>query len=205
MRKLAVFFPGIGYTADMPLLYYSRSLAAERGYEIKLLPYGGFPRGVRGDRDKMAACWQLALTQAEEMLADTDLTAYDDILFVGKSIGTVVAARLASRSPAAGRIRLILYTPMEDTFVYPFDDAIVFTGDADPWVGATDSRIPELCRRRDIPCVRFPEANHSLEIGDGLRDVRALSRVMEETAGFMDGSRNAVIPAQQPDNTNGEL
>lgn len=204
MRKLAVFFPGIGYTADMPLLHYSRRLAASRGYEIKLLPYGGFPRGVRGDREKMAACWQLALSQAEEMLADTDLTAYDDVLFVGKSIGTVVAARLASRSPAADRIRMVLYTPMEDTFVYPFDRAIVFTGDADPWVGGADSRVPELCRRRGIPCFVIPQANHSLESGDCLEDVRVLSRIMAETARFMDGSRDDAISAEQPDNTNGE-
>ena len=33
MKKLAVFFPGIGYTADKPLLYYSRKLAAELDYE----------------------------------------------------------------------------------------------------------------------------------------------------------------------------
>jgi len=197
MRKLAVFYPGIGYTADMPLLYYSRRLAASRGYEIKLLPYGGFPQGVRGDREKMAACWQLALTQAEAMLADTDLTTYDGILFVGKSIGTVVAARFAARSPAAGRIRLVLYTPMEDTFVYPFDDAVVFTGDEDPWVGGMDSRIPELCHRRGIPCFRIPRANHSLESGDCLEDIRALSCVMEETARFMDGSRDTA-------DTNGE-
>ena len=31
--KLAVFFPGIGYHCDKPLLYYSRKLAQECGYE----------------------------------------------------------------------------------------------------------------------------------------------------------------------------
>lgn len=198
MRKLAVFFPGIGYTVDMPLLHYSRRLAASRGYGIKLLPYGGFPQGVRGDREKMAACWQLALTQAEAMLADVDLTAYDDVLFVGKSIGTIVAARLAARSPAADRIRLVLYTPTEDTFVYPFDRAVVFTGDADPWVGGADSRIPELCRQRGIPCIRIPQANHSLESGDCLRDIRMLSLVMEETARFTDGAQ---VTPLRPDDT----
>ena len=36
MPKLAVIFPGIGYTAYKPLLYYSRRIAANFGYEIKL-------------------------------------------------------------------------------------------------------------------------------------------------------------------------
>ena len=40
-KKLAVFFPGIGYTVDKPLLYYSRKLAASAGYDIRLLPYTG--------------------------------------------------------------------------------------------------------------------------------------------------------------------
>ena len=31
--KLAVFFPGIGYHCDKPLLYYSRKLVQEYGYE----------------------------------------------------------------------------------------------------------------------------------------------------------------------------
>ena len=33
MSKLAVIFPGIGYTVDKPLLHYSRRIAADLGYE----------------------------------------------------------------------------------------------------------------------------------------------------------------------------
>ena len=32
-QKLAVFFPGIGYHNDKPLLYYSQKLAKEFGFE----------------------------------------------------------------------------------------------------------------------------------------------------------------------------
>ena len=185
--KLAVFFPGIGYTADMPLLHYSRRLAAGLGYEIRLLNYGGFPQGVRGDREKMAACYRLALTQAEEMLSDVDLTVWEDILFVGKSVGTIVAARLASKSPARDRIRLVLYTPMEDTFRFPFGTAAAFTGSADPWVGGEKSRITTLCGEREIPCLVIPGANHSLETGDPMLDIDNLKTVMDRTGRFMRG------------------
>ena len=30
-KKIAVVFPGVGYHADKPLLYYSRKLAAQYG------------------------------------------------------------------------------------------------------------------------------------------------------------------------------
>ena len=31
--KLAVIFPGVGYHADKPLLYYGRKLAKQHGYQ----------------------------------------------------------------------------------------------------------------------------------------------------------------------------
>ena len=185
MSKLAVIFPGIGYTVDKPLLYYSRKIAGGLGYEIKPLLYGGFPGNVRGDKDKMSECYRIALEQTKEMLADTDLNAYDDILFIGKSIGTAVAANLAVQSPAGNRIRLVLYTPLEETFAFPFGAAVAFTGTDDPWVGGHESRISELCRKRNIPCFVFQGANHSLETGNPLEDIDNLLSVMKETEKFM--------------------
>ena len=37
MKKLAIFFPGIGYHCDKPLLYYARKLTQECGYEESIL------------------------------------------------------------------------------------------------------------------------------------------------------------------------
>ena len=185
MKKLAVFFPGIGYTVDKPLMHYSRKLAADAGFDVMLLPYAGFPPKVKGDREKMDESYRIALAQSKEMLAGVDLSAYDEILFVGKSIGTVAAAEIAAQSPASDRIRFVLYTPLEETFSLPFGEAIVFTGSADPWVGKARSRIPELCRERGIPCTVVPDANHSLECGDVLADLKALRAVMKETARFL--------------------
>ena len=183
MKKIAVFFPGIGYTADKPLLHYSRRLAADLGYEIRLLPYTGFPEKVRGDRNKMVESYEIALEQSRQMLADVDFTDYEDILFIGKSIGTIVSARLASECPAP--IRQVFYTPLEDTFLFPFEDAITFTGTADPWVGMERSRIRALCEERNIRCVVLPDANHSLESRDLQQDIKNLSMVMEETSEFI--------------------
>ena len=96
MSKIAIFFPGIGYTVDKPLLHYSRRIAAKQGYEIRLLPYAGFPDKVKGDRKKMVESFKMALRQTEDMLSDTDLMSYEEVLFVGKSVGTIAAAALRS-------------------------------------------------------------------------------------------------------------
>ena len=99
MSKLAVVFPGIGYTADKPLLYYSRKIAAECGYDdIRVIAYTGFPAKILGDREKMTESYRIALKQSGEMLADTDFSSYDEVLFIGKSIGTAVAAQIAAET-----------------------------------------------------------------------------------------------------------
>ena len=185
MKRLAVVFPGIGYTADRSLLYYSRRIAERFGYESLVLPYKGFPKKVKGDRSKLKKSCEIALEQAEEMLSAIDLSAHEEILFIGKSIGTVAAASIAAQSKACGRMRLVLYTPLEETFVYPIRDAVVFTGTADPWVGGENNRIPVLCGQQKIKCFVIHNANHSLETQDPRTDVLNLQMIMEETEAFI--------------------
>ena len=207
MSRLAVFFPGIGYTADRPLLHFSRRIAAAQGYEIRIMDYKGFPSKVKGDRKRMEESFDIALGQAREMLSGVDLAEYEDVLFIGKSIGTIVAAKIASESPEKERIRMILFTPLDDTFTFldtppdgrsAFPDtppdgtagsysgkAIAFTGDDDPWVGREKSRIFALCEARGIPCTVIPQTNQSLESGDVFSDLKELYRIMEETERFI--------------------
>ena len=185
MKKLAVFFPGIGYTLDKPLMHYSRRLAAKLGYDVMLLSYSGFPPKIKGDQTKMEESFHIALKQSEEMLADIDLQVYNDILFFGKSIGTIAAAKIASESPAADKIRLVLYTPLEATFAFSMKEAIAFTGTKDPWVGK--HTIADLCEQRGIPCYLIKGGNHSLETEDADKDIRKLRKIMKKTEKFMIG------------------
>ena len=90
--KLAVVFPGVGYHADKPLLYYSRKLAAQYGYEIICADYGILPSGIKGDAGKMYAAFEQALSHVEEQLASVDFVPCSRVLFLSKSIGTAVAA-----------------------------------------------------------------------------------------------------------------
>ena len=190
-KNLAVFFPGIGYTADKPLLYYGQKLARQADYLVKVLNYGGFPPKIEGDKARMMRSFEIALEQAEEMLGDLDLTFFDDIVFIGKSIGTIAAAAIAAKSPAKERIRFVLYTPLEETFRFPLGEAAAFTGTADQWTGKEKSRIPELCRERQIPCTIIEGGNHSLECGDPAVDVKNLERILDETGAFLERMRSA--------------
>ena len=121
MKKLAIFFPGIGYHADKPLLYYSRKLAGEAGYEQIVLKYDYQAGNIRGNKAKMEAAFHALYAQAEEQLAGVDVTAYAKVLFVSKSVGTIIASAYAQKLEEAGtavEIRHILYTPLEATYTF---------------------------------------------------------------------------------------
>lgn len=189
MKKIAVLFPGIGYTCDKPLLYYSAKLAAEAGFEVVRVPYGDFPSGVRGDESKKYQCFISAREQSEEILRNVDWEEYDDIVFFSKSVGTIVALSYAAEHGIG--VRQVLYTPLAETFRFPVTSgnadgrtgAIAFHGTADPW--AETEEIIRLCEEREIPLYLTPKANHSLERGKVGKDIRTIKKVMRVVEEFL--------------------
>lgn len=176
MRKIACLFPGIGYTCDKPLLYYSGKLLKGMDWEIVPVSWSGL------DRDKPDLITQTALDQAEKTLRDIDWNTCDRILFIGKSLGTVVCAAYAGRHGL--RCRQILFTPLEETFQFASRASVAFHGTADPW--ADTKRIRKSCRRMDIPLYEVKDANHSLETGDTEKDIRELRKVMKTVREFIE-------------------
>lgn len=180
MKRIACLFPGIGYTCDKPLMYYSRQLLRSLGWEVVQVPYTGFPSGVKGNPEKMRQSAQTALEQAEEILREIEWGKYDDILIIGKSVGTVVGAAYARRHRLL--CRQVLFTPVEDTFDFADRQAVVFHGTSDPW--AETKVIRDSCRRMGIPIHETEGANHSLETGDVDADIRTLRKTMKVVREF---------------------
>lgn len=175
MKKIACLFPGIGYTCDKPLLYYSWKLLRGMGWEIVPVRYSGFPDNVKGSAEKMQQCAHMALEQAEELLQDIDWSQYTDILLIGKSVGTVVCAAYAKRHGL--KCRQILFTPVEAAFGFAGRGTIAFHGTADPW--ADTKAIEKACRKLEIPLYETEGANHSLETGDVDADIKEMRKVMK--------------------------
>lgn len=175
--RLAVVFPGIGYHVDKPLLYYSKKLATDAGYEIIEIKYHDLPENIKGNRKKMNQAYVIALDQAWQILEEKDLSAYDDILFISKSIGTTVAAGYARKYDL--NVRHIFFTPLEGTFklLPESNPCIVFHGRNDPW--ASHMEIWRLCKEKSCPEYSYDNANHSIETGDVKTDIQYLAEIME--------------------------
>lgn len=188
MKKIAVIFPGVGYHVDKPLLYYSRKIAAQNGYEIREVQYGNFPKGVKGSQEKMEKAFFSALEQAEEMLADIDFTEYDDVLFISKSVGTAVASAYAGKHRL--NTRNVYYTPVEASFQFMTQPGIVFTGTKDSWVEF--EAVERGCEEGGFPLHATEGANHSLETGDVGKDLENLREIMKITAEYIKNNSSAI-------------
>ena len=182
MKKLAIIFPGVGYTSTKPLLYYTASMAAERGYEIIRLDYGQDIHTFHGRTPaELEPIIKLAIKRTLPQLENVPFSEYDDIIFISKSIGTVIASAYASRHNIKGKS--ILFTPLTDTFSFARPGSIAFHGTADPWA-ETDS-IRTLAEQKEVPLFLTPNANHSLETGDVQADLSIIKATMEHVNRFI--------------------
>ena len=180
-KKLAVIFPGVGYNKYKPLLYYSGKMAMLAGYEVLRIEYRDLPMNINGDKNKMLEAGKLAYVQACEQLKDVDFSAYEDVLFIGKSIGTAVCAMYADEFGV--NARQIWYTPVEFTFTVKTSDAVSFIGAEDPL-----SDIPALSKRAEelgIPFHIYEGCNHSLECADVNRCIEVIGEVMKLTEEYI--------------------
>lgn len=200
MGKLCVLFPGVGYTNLKPLLYYSGKIAIQEGYELLQIEYSNLPSKIFGDEEKMKEAFSIALSQAESQLSQVKWEDYEDVIFVGKSIGTVIAAAVtASNNTSINnsfqnslrildekgvKVRYIYHTPLEYTFSYAKSHSgIAFFGDADPW--SEIGNIRNEAERLGIPLHIYEGGNHSLETGDVRRDISILADVMDKVYDFI--------------------
>ena len=212
-KKLAVIFPGVGYHTDKPLLYYSKKIAKQHGYDIVELSFhdidkdallaGGRPDTLtQPDRKKMLEAFQTVTTEAEEQLRSTDFAGYRDIIFISKSIGTVAASVYAAREKVAAR--QVYFTPLEQTFsLIGEKNGLVFFGTEDPFVDV--GKIEELSRAKGLSYRIFEGANHSLETGELQTDLKNMVDIMEETENFLVGSPVYRIPVQKRDGSISDL
>ena len=184
MKKTAVVFPGVGYTKDRPLLYFAGKLAAACGYELIHLDFSGIDWSKEKLKDKefLLSTLEYCLNRTDEKLKDVDLAGSEKVLFISKSIGTVVATAYADRQDID--TKQICFTPLEfiDRFIKD-NNGLVFYGSADPY--ANPQMIADICKTKKLTAYCIEDANHSLETGDVLKDIDNLGYVMDKVKKFI--------------------
>ena len=193
MRKIAVIFPGVGYNKDRPLLYYSGKLAANAGYELIHMDFSDIEWSKEQLKDKafLEQTLKTCLERTKDTLSGKRVGAADrrsdegssDIIFISKSIGTVVATAYARENGIDARH--ICFSPLEMTGDYINEEGgIFFYGDNDPYAYYLD--IEKVIQDKKLKSVKIQGGNHSLETGDVLTDVKNLESIIDRVAAVIE-------------------
>lgn len=185
MKNLVIIFPGLGYTADKPLLYYGLEVACECGYQdYRKLSFTPFDKSnIRGNEVAMQAAYEELYKQAEEQLREVEWEIYDEILFISKSIGTIIACAYASKH-GIKNVKHVLYTPLKYTYQYKIQMAIAFIGTEDAW--SNYQEVVALSEKAGIPVNVYEKCNHSLEVMDDVDgNIKHLLEIMKVTKEFI--------------------
>lgn len=175
MKKgLLILLPGIRYSVDCPLLYYTRIAYSYAGYEV--IPVDDY--GVR-DTEDLDEYADIASRNLVKRLKDVDFSDYEHVIFAEKSVGTVIGMMLEDML-GADNITHILYTPLEAIYAYLNKErsiAGVASGTDDKHIEIKALRA--ACKKLSLPLVEIKNTGHRLEGGsDVIKDIGAIGQVI---------------------------
>jgi len=188
-KTLAVLLPGLNYTCDMPLLYYSTRLLEQRGADVLQLhaDYTSSDFQMASPLERIQRLSGDALAAVESGLARQ---SYIRLVLVGKSIGTLAMAHLVGTSLGAEAVTIWL-TPLlgqpwlAEAAMKSRGPALFVAGTADPAFDA--SALARIKDRARAEAFLVEGANHSLEIpGDPLGSIQIIVEIMQGLASFLD-------------------
>ncbi len=186
--RLAVLFPGLNYTCDMPLLYYTAQLLLARGADVLqlLTDYTGpdFQSLSRPEQAQRAAADAQAAVQEGRSRRPAA-----QLLLAGKSIGTLALAHLSAVLPGVPCIWLtpLLRQPLVvDAIRRARGPALLVGGTGDP---AFDPQgLAHLAGLPHVQVFSANGANHSLEIpGEPLRSLEVLQAMLQAVDRWLPG------------------
>ncbi|MFQ9933965.1 MAG: hypothetical protein ACLRVQ_05985 [Lachnospiraceae bacterium] len=174
-KKLAVFFPGRKYSVDCPLLYFADFTCSLKGYERAFLHY------ARHREDKGTTTVKEDIENAKAYVTATiqakEVNEYDEVLFVSKSIGTVLAGYIREELKLKN-VRNIYLTPLPETLPYiEGKDSIVIAGTKDRFLDKEE--LKSFCNSNNVKLYQFEGLGHSLETDDVEGSLRILKRVTD--------------------------
>ena len=109
-KRLMVLLPGRGYTVTAPLLHYCLHIGMDNGFDVLRVEYGfqiaqtDLPYENIPDIEQESA---LAVRKAHAM------RQYEELVVVGKSLGTPIAAMIANEHSSHMPTKCVLLTPIQ--------------------------------------------------------------------------------------------
>ena len=180
-ETLVVLFPGIGYTCDKALLYYSKILSTEIGFDVLPLEYGF---QIARKKTINSEEFSIVIRECRDIITKSLNDTYKNIIFIGKSIGTLIQTAIEEKF-VRYNIRNIYLTPVSETVKVGIKkNSLVVSGNCDPMIN--EEAVKMLEDNNEIVLKIIDKANHSLNIKDDvLGTIEALKEVIEIERKFL--------------------
>lgn len=186
-NRLAIVLPGQRYTNMAPYLYYPLNIALECGYDALAVEYGFQRCGVEFVPDKDSLAHVVKETK-EAVDICLEQKRYSEILFIGKSLGTLVQIRLKDEFSEYSQ-RHILLTPLPECIsVIKQTECMVVVGTKDKVF--KNEHSAEISGLKDITLITVEGADHSMEKGSHEENLRVLSDVCGNIYTFIKYAHN---------------
>ncbi|MFX1368398.1 MAG: hypothetical protein ACFFAY_07360 [Promethearchaeota archaeon] len=173
-QRLAIVFPGRGYTSQAPLLYYTINTLLEKGLNVLSVDYSysenreyqelGQDEKLKWLYDDVNAAYQTALNELDVSLE----------VFVGKSLGTLAIGHLLERYPDARKAKIVWHTPLiqmpslEKQIQEYKPKSLFVIGSADPHY--SHEILSKLIRATGGEALVVNGADHSMEVSGSVKE-----------------------------------
>lgn len=156
---IVVCFPGTGFTCKEALFERLAERYAARGYEALLLDFSHIPfREI----ETMQEAVMVAQSAVRRQLLHVDFSGYQDVVWISKSLGTLLAARIGSEGNV--NPRHLFLTPLPETLERIGPDTRVIAlvlGTQDRFL--TGAALTAFCEAGNYRCCLIDGVNHSLK------------------------------------------
>jgi hypothetical protein len=185
----AIIFPGLGYTAHMPLLFYSRELMLSLKAEVLAVEYNYNSSDFLAldGRERMRRLFTDIQAAYEALLKQR---AYKQITFIGKSLGTRAMGHLLTNEPLPATIKAMWLTPLlkdarlREQMKQSRGRSLFISGTADPHYDAEYMKEVQEATKGHVVLVE--EGDHSLNIKDNVtKSIQELAKVIDSIKTFI--------------------
>lgn len=170
--KLAVVFPGQKYTLDAPLMWYSAKATFEAGCDVLKVEYGYQANRSELGVNELEYLIEEALGALENLVTGD----YSSVVFIGKSIGTIVQSEVSQKLSFKVRNHVFL-TPLSRVIplIRQSENSLVIVGDSDNAFLTSD--IAKITDLSNVQLHVISGADHGLET----EDYRTSLDILKET------------------------
>ena len=109
---LAIILPGQNYTNENPLMYYSDKIALEAGLDVLCIDFGF---QISHKDFNIETELDILVMEVEQISKERVNKKYKKIVFIGKSLGTIIQNKLSEIFIDFDQVHIYL-TPVDKTF-----------------------------------------------------------------------------------------